>query len=477
MALTNRTLFTGDNLYVLRGMNSDSVDLIYLDPPFNSNATYSAPIGSEAAGAAFKDTWTLDDVDAEWQGQIADEHPGLYKVIDAAGASHSKGMQAYLIMMAIRLIEMQRVLRPAGSIYLHCDPTASHYLKALMDAVFGRECYRNEITWKRTSSHNSAKRWGPVHDTLLFYAADGYTWNREVQPLDRDYVDKFYRFSDDKGRYRLGDLTGSGTRSGDSGMPWRGVDPSSKSRHWAIPADRALPDWFDRPVGYADMTSRQRLDVLDSQGLVYWPPRGSVPSFKRYLLESSGAPITDFIADITPLGSAAKERCGYPTQKPLALLERIIKASSNEGDIVLDPFCGCATTLVAAEKLSRNWCGADLSDLAVKLVKQRIRRELGALLFKVHHRTDIPKRTDQGKLPPPRSHAHRLYGEQEGVCSGCQTHFPFRVMQVDHRIPQAKGGGDDYDNLQMLCSGCNLRKGTGTMVELLAKLRRDGILA
>ena len=476
MALTNRTLFTGDNLYVLRGMNSESVDLIYLDPPFNSNASYSAPIGSEAAGAAFKDTWTLDDVDAEWHGQIADEHPGLYKIIDAAGASHSKGMQAYLIMMGIRLIEMRRILRPTGSIYLHCDPTASHYLKTLMDCVFGRSRFRNEITWRRTTGRSDGHRFGRVSDRILLYAGgENPTWHNQYADHDPEYVRKFYRNEDAHGRWMSGDLTADGKRSGDSGLPWRGVDPTGRSRHWAVPG--SLPAHVTLPVDWVDLNTQAKLDFLESQGLIVWPDRGSMPRYKRYLSTSKGVKIGDCWTDPLPVQTHSKERTGYPTQKPLALLERIIRASSNEGDFVFDPFCGCATTLVAAEKLSRDWGGADLSELAVKLVKQRIRRELGALLFDVNHRTDVPKRTDLGKLPRPRTHAHRLYGEQEGVCAGCQTHFPFRVMQVDHRIPQAKGGADDYGNLQMLCSGCNLRKGTGTMVELLAKLRRDGILA
>ena len=171
--MMNRTLFTGDNLYVMRGMNSESVDLVYLDPPFNSNANYSAPIGSEAAGAAFKDTWTLDDVDAEWHGKIADKHPAMYQIISAAGLAHSKGMQAYLIMMAIRLIEMRRVLRPAGSIYLHCDPTASHYLKSLMDCVFGRNNFLSDVTWKRYAAHSLARAAVDcISDQILYYSKD-----------------------------------------------------------------------------------------------------------------------------------------------------------------------------------------------------------------------------------------------------------------------------------------------------------------
>ena len=167
----NRTLWTGDNLDIMRGMNSESVDLIYLDPPFNSNRNYAAPIGSAAAGAAFKDTWTLDDVDLAWHGMIAEEHPALYSIIDAAGLAHGKGMKSYLIMMAVRLLEMRRLLKPSGNIYLHCDPTAGHYLKMAMDAVVGSANFRNEIIWKRTSAHNSSGRYGPNHDTILFYSS------------------------------------------------------------------------------------------------------------------------------------------------------------------------------------------------------------------------------------------------------------------------------------------------------------------
>ena len=282
--LSNRTLFTGDNLPILRGMNSDSVDLIYLDPPFNSNATYSAPVGSAAAGAAFKDSWTLDDVDAEWHGQIADEHPALYKVIDGAGAAYSKGMQAYLIMMGVRMIEMERILRPTGSIYLHCDPTAGAYLKTLMDAVFGRKRFRNEVVWsyrRWPAKHPNFQR---MHDTILRYAGEGATWNQQYEPLAASTRKTF------------------GTK---------------------------------RQV--ADFSSGHRKPSTTAQ-------------------ESPGAPMRD-VWSIGVIAPVAKERCGYPTQKPLSLLERIITASSNEGDYVFDPFCGCATTLVAAERLSRKGGG------------------------------------------------------------------------------------------------------------------------
>ncbi len=328
---TNRTLWTGDNLDIMRGMNSETVDLIYLDPPFNSNRDYSAPIGSEAAGSAFKDTWSLSDVDEAWYGEIAEQNQAVYSVIGTAGEAHGKGMKSYLIMMAVRLLEIRRVLKETGSIYLHCDPTASHYLKLLMDAVLGTANFQSEVVWKRTSSHNRAKRWGPIHDIILFYSAGSkFTWNRVLQPLDESYVGRFYRHKDDKGRYRVDNMTGPGERDGDTGNPWRGIDPTSINRHWELPPDRALPDWFVFPQGYSDLSARMRLDVLDGRGLIYWPnKKGGILAFKRYLGPRSGSPAQDLILDIKPLSATATENVNYPTQKPLALLDRIIKASSN----------------------------------------------------------------------------------------------------------------------------------------------------
>ena len=475
----NRTMWTGDNLDIMRGMNSESVDLIYLDPPFNSKKNYSAPIGSQAAGAAFKDTWTLDDVDLAWHGEVAEQNPAVYSIIDAAGLAHGKGMKSYLIMMAVRLIEMRRLLKNTGSLYLHCDPTASHYLKMLMDAVFGIGTFQSEVVWKRTSSHNRAKRWGPIHDTILFYSAGPMpTWNRVLQPLDESYVEKFYRYKDSRGRYQVGDLTGPGPRDGDTGQPWRGIDPTSRSRHWETPPDRALPDWFVFPQGYSDLNARARLDVIDEQGLIYWPAKkGGMPRFKRYLTGTSGLSVQDLILDIKPLSAASMENVNYPTQKPLPLLERIIKASSNEGDMVLDPFSGCATACVAAERLSREWVGIDISEKAVELVQLRV-RQIDLDLFRTFEpiqRSDIPKRTDLGTLPSYRTHKHQLFGKQEGRCAGCRTSFSFRNFTIDHIVPQSKGGTDHFDNLQLLCGACNSTKGAGTQAELIAKLKEQGI--
>ena len=383
-------------------------------------------------------------------------------------------MKSYLIMMAVRLLEMRRLLKPTGSVYLHCDPTASHYLKMMMDTVFGAANYRNEIVWRRTGAHGGAKRWGPIHDTLLFYSASkDHRWNRTYQSYDPDYVAKFYRYEDDHGRYRPVLLTGPGTRQGSSGLPWRGVDPTASGRHWAVPSDRALPKWVKKPQNHDELTCQEWLDVLEEQGMILWPKKkGATPNYKRYLSVAPGNAIQDVIWDIRPVSSQAKERVGYPTQKPLALLDRIIEASSNEGDVVLDPFCGCATALVSADSLNRQWVGIDLSALAAELVKSRLHKEKG-IFGAIHHRTDLPRRTDQGPIPHYRTHKHTLFGKQEGRCKGCRHEFLFPNFEVDHVVPKSQGGGDEVENLQLLCNACNRRKGVKSQAQFLAEMKAD----
>ena len=380
-------LFFGDNLDILREyIDDESVDLIYLDPPFNSQAQYNVLFQSpqeDAAAAqveAFRDTWTWGD-EAEWAyKEIMRLGSGTARFIDALrSALGESDMMAYLAMMAIRLHELRRALKETGSLYLHCDPTASHYLKILLDGIFGHKSFRNEIVWRRTGAHGRAKRWGPIHDTILFFTAGStYTWNRVYEDYDPSYIEKFYRFTDEYGRYRLVTLDGPGIRRGSSGKPWRGVDPTDKGRHWELPPDRALPDWFEFPVGYAQMTVQERLDILDLAGLIYWPPRGSVPQYRRYLEVADGNPIQDIISDIRPIGSHSRERIGYPTQKPIALLNRILDASSNEGDTVLDPFCGCGTAIEAAQRANREWIGIDIAVHAVKVIEARLTKEFGS---------------------------------------------------------------------------------------------------
>ena len=226
----------------------------------------------------------------------------------------------------------------------------------------------------------------------------------------------------------------------------------------------------------------ERMQELDAEGRIYYPTLDNGapdfskrPRLKRYLREQKGAVVGNVWSDINPLSHLAKERTGYPTQKPLALLDRIIRASSNEGDVLLDPFCGCATACVAADRLGRQWVGIDLSPLAAKLVRQRIQTE-GPLLYDLTHREDIPKRTDVGKLPPYKTHKHTLFGQQEGLCNGCRIAFPFQNFTVDHVVPQSKGGTHHIDNLQLLCNACNSKKGSGTQAELIVALQKDGII-
>ena len=259
-------------------------------------------------------------------------------------------------------------------------------------------------------------------------------------------------------------LTAAGLREGSS-EPWRDADPSTKGRHWAIP--RTFPGADKIPKG-----TREALDYLDSIGRIHWPKNGGMPRFIRYLSDMPGMTAQDMITDISPIGSSAKERTGYPTQKPLALLRRFIEASTEPGDMVLDPFCGCATALVASEGLGRQWIGIDVSSVAVKLVHDRMRDELGLFGLGIIERSDIPRR--KGKRS--RNIRETLYGKQAGDCNLCREHFPLRNMTVDHIIPRAHGGPDDDDNLQLLCGACNSTKGTGTMTEAIAKLRQHGVI-
>lgn len=358
---TNK-LYFGDNLTILRdSVPENSVDLIYLDPPFNSNASYNVLFRektgeeSEAQITAFDDTWqwsieseyAFHEVVTEGTRQLADLVQALRSFLGR------NDMMAYLTMMAQRMAELHRVLKPTGSIYLHCDPKASHYLKLLMDAVFGPKMFKNELIWKRTSGHSDAKRFGRAHDVILYYTfRNSAVWNQSYQPYEEEYVEEYYRYEDPDGRrWMSGDLGASGLQGGGYNYEWNGV-----TRVWRLPPES--------------------MKKLDTEGRVYYTKNG-VARRKRYLDESEGMKVQDVWTDIQALRSWHAERLGYPTQKPEALLERIIKASSNEGDVVLDPFCGCGTAIAAAESLDRKWIGIDITHIAITLIRHRLRDTFG----------------------------------------------------------------------------------------------------
>lgn len=368
MPTPQNLLYYGDNLTVLREhIEDESVDLVYLDPPFNSNADYNVLFkehdGAAAASQiiAFEDTWRWDETAASLYHQTVTDGGETAKTLRAffeiLGASD---MMAYLAMMAPRLLELHRVLKPTGSLYLHCDPTASHYLKLLLDSAFGAQNFRSEIIWQRTSAHSSADRYGPVHDVILFYAKSAVNrWRPQYTPYSEEYLDSFYTHRDSDGRrWRRSDLTGAGIRHGETGNPWRGIDVTAKGRHWAVPPSE--------------------LDKLDAAGRIHWPKKpGGMPMYRRYADEMPGVPLQDVWTDIPPLHNLAAERLHYPTQKPERLLDRIIEASSSPDDVVLDPFCGCGTSVASAQRLGRRWIGIDITHLAIGLIRKRLRDSYG----------------------------------------------------------------------------------------------------
>jgi site-specific DNA-methyltransferase (adenine-specific) len=363
--ITQNTLFYGDNLPILREyIPTESVDLVYLDPPFNSNRSYNVLFRDESGHAAdaqitaFDDTWhwgeqaqdTLDALQTQAQPEVGKMITALHAFIG------DNQMMAYLVMMAARLVELHRVLKPTGSLYLHCDPTASHYLKVILDTIFGPQNYRNELVWNRTSAHaNVSQKYGAIHDSIFFYTKTGiYTWNQLYVPYDETYIDTFFDQVESSGRrYARRDLTASMQRASSGQLyEWKGIRPPP-SRCWAMTKDK--------------------MDELDAQGRIHWPKKeGGMPRLKLYVEDLPGNPIQDIWGDIKTMHNLSGERLGYPTQKPLALLERIIQASSNPGDVVLDAFCGCGTAIAAAEKLGRKWIGIDVTHLAIALMRYRL---------------------------------------------------------------------------------------------------------
>jgi len=363
-------------------LKDESVDLVYLDPPFNSqrgyNLLFKTPKGqeSEAQIEAFQDTWHWgNEAELEFNSILHQKITGLSLLMNSLRSFlGDNDVMAYLTMMASRLIELNRILKPTGSLYLHCDPTASHYLKMVLDGIFGIQNFRNEVIWERTSSHNDSKKWAAVHDTIFFYSkSDECIWNPVFTGHGEKYVAEFYRFKDDRGVYRLDHIIRSASM---------GPRPNLAYEYKGY-----MPQWGWRTV-------REKLEELDKEARIEWSKSGR-PYLKRYLEEQKGTPIKSVITDIPPIGAKAQERLGYPTQKPQALLERIISASSNEGDTVFDPFCGCGTAVHAAQKLNRKWIGIDITCLAIALIKGRLKKAFGpSCEFEVH---GLPKDLESAK--------------------------------------------------------------------------------
>lgn len=378
MRMTNR-LYYGDNLDVLREHIADeSVDLIYLDPPFNSNANYNILFKSPAGKAAdsqieaFEDTWHWNDkAEGAFHDVMTSGNTDVAELLRAMrGFLKENDMMAYLAMMAVRLIELHRVLKPTGSLYLHCDPTASHYLKLLLDGVFGGGGFKNEIVWKRTSAHsNATKRLGSIHDIIFFYSkTDVATWNQAFAPYSEAYIDEhFVHFDPDGRKFRRSDLVNPAVRPN-----LRYDFHASNGRVY-------------KPHANGWKVSLEVMQQLDRENRLFFPAKEDARLRKKlYLDESPGVPVTDVWEDLPPIHASSQERLGYPTQKPLGLLERILQISSNEGDTVLDPFCGCGTAVDAAQKLGRQWIGIDVTHLSIGLIERRMKDRYGdALSYEV----------------------------------------------------------------------------------------------
>ena len=441
MNCKNQTVFIGDNREVMLGLNSGCIDLIATDPPFNKEKRFDHNFGSpKGYKPGFDDKWDgwlMTSQRAEELTLLEKCHPKLHRLCNAALEMHSAGMQGYLVMMAVRLLECHRLLKETGSIYLHCDHSANAYLRLLMDGIFGEKNFRNEIVWSYRKMPNAAKMFQHNHDTVLLYVK-----NAELAKFNRQYEDY---------------------------------------------AESSLRTYVRaKKIGYNVNLKKRMVTVFDWAKYKEAVKSGALPNdLSPSEFKGLGVPMRA-VWDLPIIAPTAKERSGWRTQKPLALYSRMILASSNPGDVVLDPFCGCATTLVAAENAGRQWIGIDRAEEA----EEQVRIQLGKLNENSYDfwRSQViirkcdkkhkewPVRNDLGEFQHYKKHFDRLYTEQAGICAGCGKHYDPNVMHVDHDFPRSKGGQDNIENLQVLCSGCNSRKGTGTLSQLREKNRRLGLL-
>ena len=441
-------LYYGDNLDVLReSIASESVDLVYLDPPFNSQATYNllfksptTGVGSQSQIEAFEDTWHWgQEAESAFDGVMRSGNTDVSDMLRAMRSFLGENdMMAYLAMMAVRLIELRRVLKSHGSIYLHCDTTASHYLKLLMDATFGADRYLNEIVWKRTSAHsNATQKMGAVHDVIFLYSKGaGATWNQVYSPYTAAYIaEHFVHLDPDGRRFRRTDLVNPGVR------------PNLRYDYLASNGR------VYKPHSNGWKISLEVMKKLDSENRLFFPAKDDARLRKKiYLDESPGVPVADVWDDLPPIHASAQERLGYPTQKPVALLERIISMSSNPGDIVLDPFCGCGTTIHAAQKTGRTWIGIDVTHLAISLIERRLKNAFSGIAFDVH---GTPQDIDGARDLAQRDKyqfqwwavslidAQPYGGKKKGADGGIDGLIYFRsdAKTTERAIVSVKGGG------------------------------------
>ena len=560
----NRGVYISDNLPFLQSLNDECIDLVCIDPPFSKNETFgrksdtspdplkppltehelhtelallrrwgiSDEKTANAAGidwpaTRYKDFWSWADVHEQWLKDIEEDYPAVHKLIDTTQEIHGDATAAYLCYMAVRLFDLHRVLKDTGSIYLHCDHTAGAYLRQLMDAIFGKDNFQNNISWKRTSGRSDATRYGRVHDTILFYSkSPSFHWVTPYIPHDPEYVEKTYRNVDSIGRWAPDQLTAAGPTNGQSGKPWRGVDPGENSNHWRTPTAggmndfiierQLIPNW---PGAYP--TVHERLDALDKAGLIYWPPTGRIPRLKRYYESTKGVALDDIFTDIKRLEANSVEKTGYPTQKPVALAERIIKASCPENGVVLDCFAGCAYVAIAAERLNRDWVTCDINPRAWTVFKRQFSKPKLVLLncsesthiqqpsligniVTVHGPNELPVRqTPEPERPTPTFKPEpagfkvpaslipepemlQLLLELSGYkawCCGFANRRPdgqiiqtTRNFHLDHLAPKSKDGfSNEIMNRAPMCPFHNIRKGNRRIA--LSEYREEIALA
>ena len=462
----NRSMFTGDNLDILRGLNSDSFDLIYADPPRNSGKELEAGNTSRARGFVFKDEWTADDAHPEWEDEIAVRQPDAMHIVNGVRLVQGEGMVNYLVFLAVRLLELQRVMKPAGGIYLHCRPDSAHYIKAIMDAIFGSEQFRNDIAFRRYGDavpSGGNKRWRWSSDKILFYSGPRtYTWHKVPQPYPAEYFAS-YVYKDERGKYQSLALAHKGLKSDDRGAEWRGYNPEEAGRHWSVPMD-VLKQLYPGRSDLDDLAAPEKMELLDAGGMIHWSDNPiAPPRYKKYADDAEGDLQSDVVATIGNARQNSREDSGWPEQVPKELLEAIISASTDEGDIVLDPFSGSGTACVVAERLKRRWVGIEQAPEGYSVLVSRLRRELK--MQYLPDRDTRPRRTDEKEPPGLMSGKHvkrTLYEKQSGKCNGCQHELPLHVLEID--MDERSLGAPAYiENLQLLCHYCRVLRGRNDM--------------